>query len=71
MSKKPIINGKEVEVGSIVIDGIDTSDYPDFCDSYISSCEFVDGTELNDSELEELKEILEDEWIEMIINELY
>lgn len=65
------IKDKEVDLSTMVIDGIDTTDYPDFCDSYISSCEFVDGTELNDDELDQLKEMLEDDWIELVTNELY
>lgn len=65
------IKNKEVDLSTMVIDGIDTTDYPDFCDSYISSCEFVDGAELNDDELDQLKEMLEDDWIELVINELY
>lgn len=68
---KAFIKDKEVDLSTMVIDGIDTTDYPDFCDSYISSCEFVDGTELNDDELDQLKEMLEDDWIELVINELY
>jgi hypothetical protein len=71
MRSQIIINGKEVDKATIVIDGIDTRDYPDFCDSYISECEFIDGAELNEHELDELKERLDDEWIEMIMNSLY
>lgn len=68
---KVFIKDKEVDLGSIVIDGIDIRDYPDFCDSYISSCEFVDGTELSDDEMNKLKEMLSDDWNEMVINQLY
>jgi hypothetical protein len=32
------------------------SDYPDFCDAYIEHAEFIDGTELNDDELNELND---------------
>lgn len=38
------------------VDGIDTRDYPDFCDSYISWACYKDGTELTDTELEQLNE---------------
>lgn len=41
----------------IEIDGIDTSDYPDFCDSYISSAkiqEYGIWRDLTEEELEEL-----------------
>lgn len=48
------ISDKEVDKASIVIDGVDTRDYPDLCDAYASEAKFADGTELNDVELEEL-----------------
>ena len=48
------INGKEVDMSTIEVDGIDPSDYPDFADAYISSAEFADGTALDDTELDEL-----------------
>jgi len=64
------INNKIVDMGSIEIDGIDTSDYPDFCDAYISSAKFEDGTDLDEDELETLQENIEDEMHEMIINQL-
>jgi hypothetical protein len=50
------INGKNVDQDSLEVDGIDTSDYPDFADAYISYAEFEDGTPLNDSELDELND---------------
>ena len=50
------INGKNVELGSVEIDGIDTTDYPDFCDAFAAYAEFIDGTPLNDSELDELND---------------
>lgn len=41
------------KITNIELDGIDTSDYPDFVDAYIVSAE-IDGVELTDEELEEL-----------------
>ena len=49
-----LINHKEVDVGSISIDGVDTRDYPDFCDAYIEYATFKDGTPLTEDELIEL-----------------
>ena len=43
---------KEIDWSSVEIDGIDTRDYPDFCDVYISYAEFTDGTPLSDDEME-------------------
>jgi len=37
------------------IDDIDTRDYPDFCDAYISEADY-DGVPMTDEQLEELNE---------------
>ena len=47
---------KERKIVDIEIDGIDTKDYPDFCDAYISGACYNDGTPLTEEELEELNE---------------
>ena len=40
---------------NVEVDGIDTKDYPDFCDAYISYAEWMDsGTALTEEELDEL-----------------
>ena len=48
------LNGRAIDVSSIEIDGIDTRDYPDFCDAYMASAEYKDGTPLTDDELDAL-----------------
>lgn len=48
------INGKEVDLRSLEVDGVDSRDYPDFSDAYISHGLFTDGTEMSDEELEQL-----------------
>lgn len=40
-------------ISNIELGGIDTNDYPDFCDAFIESAE-IDGVELTDAELDEL-----------------
>ena len=50
------INGKEVHYGTIMVDGVDHNDYPDYCDAYIYEASFVDGGELNDFEIDELND---------------
>ena len=62
------INNKIVDMGSIDIDGIDTSDYPDFCDAYICGAKFEDGTDLDEDELETLQEELYDVMNEMVMD---
>lgn len=46
------LNGRAVDDANI--DGVDTKDYPDFCDAYFSFATYQDGTELSDDELDEL-----------------
>lgn len=49
-------NGKEVARNSIELDNVDSRDYPDFSDAYISYAEYTDGTPLSDAELEKLSD---------------
>jgi hypothetical protein len=50
-----ILNGREVV--DVELDGVDTRDYPDFCDAYFSHAVFNDtGEDLTDAELEKLTE---------------
>jgi hypothetical protein len=49
------LNGRQVNVKSMEVDGVDAADYPDFCDAYISYAEWEGSdTELTDDELEQL-----------------
>ena len=41
------------EIDNIEFDGIDYSDYPDFCDAFICSAD-IDGREMTDDELDEI-----------------
>jgi hypothetical protein len=50
---KEIMDYKKID--NIEIDGIDTKDYPDFCDAYISSADY-DGVPMTDEQLDELNE---------------
>ena len=43
------------KIDNIEVDGIDTKDYPDFCDAYISSADY-DGVPMTDEQLDELNE---------------
>lgn len=52
-AKSLAFNGKQVNLGSIEIEGVDSRDYPDFADAYVSYAEYVDGTQLTDEELEQ------------------
>jgi hypothetical protein len=63
------LNGRTVV--DAVLDGIDMSDYPDFCDAYFGSAVYEDGTALTDDELEELREQNFDAFYEMITDRIY
>lgn len=39
---------------NVEFDGIDRSDYPDFCDAFITYAEHADGTPLTEQELENI-----------------
>jgi hypothetical protein len=56
MNEAVTLNGKPVDINSIEIDGIDTSDYPDFVDAYIIAANYEDGTPLSDEELMSLED---------------
>jgi len=43
------------KIDNIEVDGIDTNDYPDFCDAFISSADY-DGKAMTDAELDLLNE---------------
>ena len=56
MSQPIEINGKQVDVRSLQVDGVDTEDYPDFSDAYFSVGEYTDGTPMSDQELDWLND---------------
>ena len=65
------LNGKAIDKTSLSIDGIDTRDYPDFCDAYFEYGLYVDGTELTDDELDELRDNYPDEFHQAVYDYLF
>jgi hypothetical protein len=63
------LNGRTVV--DAVVDGIDMSDYPDFCDAYFESACYEDGTALTDDELNELTDQNPETLHEMIYDQIY
>ena len=47
---------KEIDFSTLQVDGIDTRDYPDFCDAFICYGEYTDGTPLEDVDLQALND---------------
>jgi hypothetical protein len=64
----PILNGKKVI--DLEVDGVDSSDYPDFCNAYFSSGCYEDGTPLTDDELNKLTDLASDVVWEMAFDSL-
>ena len=52
---KPKIELDYAKIADVEIDGIDCSDYPDFCDAYISNASY-DGRDMTDEELDILND---------------
>ena len=48
------LNTRLVNPASLEVEGVDSGDYPDFCDAYFAYAEYEDGTPLTDDELIEL-----------------
>ena len=78
MSSSPVKSGKskdvnvsDIDESSVVLDGVDTKDYPDFSDAYISYAEFKDGTPLTDEQLDKLNEDYPDFVHEMVMKRLH
>lgn len=67
---KIIINDKEVDIGTIEIDGIDASDYPDFSDAYVSYAESVNGYGLTEAECELLQDKYSNVIYDLIIDRI-
>lgn len=44
------------ELQNIEVDGVDTKDYPDLCDAYITYAEQSDGTPLSANEIDVLND---------------
>ena len=51
-----MLNYNELEFSSIEVSDVDTKDYPNFSDAFISYAEYKGGIELDEDELDELNE---------------
>lgn len=61
----------DVDISSLIIDGIDHSDHPDYCDAYYSYGEFYGGEVLTDDQLDRLKELDPEMFNELLIATIY
>lgn len=51
-----VIKGKQVDITTAVFEGVDSMDYPDFSDAFISEAMFDTGVRLTEDELELLND---------------
>jgi len=66
-----LVNNKAVDVYTIEIEGVIMSDFPDFCDSFVSYACFIDGKELSNSELDYLQDTYPHEIHKLLFERLY
>jgi len=64
-----ILNDRRVV--DVHVDGVDSRDYPDFCDAYFESACYEDGTPLTDAELEQLQDQYPERVSEMAFDSLH
>ena len=60
----------KADLRTAVVSGIDTLDAPDFCDAFIESMEWENGTPMLDTELEQWEYDNQDAMYNLIINQL-
>jgi hypothetical protein len=58
------------KIDNIQVAGVDTKDYPNFCDSFIESADY-DGRAMTEEELDELNSKYSDFVYEKVIQSLY
>ena len=58
------------EIDNIEVDGVDTKDYPDFCDAYITNADYK-GVSMTDEQLDHLNENHGDFVYDAVMDHLY
>ena len=71
LKNQVFLNG--LEVSDFEVDGIDTSDYPDFCDAYIADASILENGKWREATEQELDELNNDSDLvyEQVENYLY
>ena len=58
------------KVTNLEVEGIDTADYPDFCDAFVTYGE-IDGRELTEKELDYINDNCPDLVYDAVLNQLF
>jgi hypothetical protein len=58
------------KITNVELDGIDSNDYPDFCDAFIVSAEY-DGREMTEEEIDYINDVHFDFVHECVYNNLF
>jgi len=55
---------------NVELEGIETSDYPDFCNAFVKYAEHINGEVFTDQELDYFNENYADEVYELVIKQI-
>jgi hypothetical protein len=69
--KRPHLDVGFINYRSIEVENVDTKDYPDFCDAFISYAEFKNGVELTEDQIEQLNDEHSDLVYEAAFDSIY
>lgn len=61
----------DIDVKTLVFDGIDHADHPDYCDAYYAYGEFNNGLTMTDEQLEQFKDLHPNFFYELLTNTIY
>jgi len=70
-SRRPHFDGKYVDLKSIELEDVFSSDYPDFADAYVSYATFEDGTELTSEQTDSIRKRWPDVFDQIISDQGY
>ena len=62
---------RKVDTRSAEVEDVNTRDYPDFSDAFISAMDWSDGTQMTDSELEKWSDTNPDEVYEIVYESIF
>jgi hypothetical protein len=61
----------DVDLNTLIIEGIEHTDHPDYCDAYYSYGQLNSGLTMTDEQLERFKDLYPNLFYEMLTNTIY